>query len=568
MEFRKCVEKLVPVLEESFSTSRMGIKRNYYLKNIGDTFTGEDGPTYVKECVNYMDGKWGLPSNTLLLVTDNENVAIKAAAYLNTHKSEYFDEDDGCLYDFDFDEDEGDMVRVIKFTSGAVDDKIMVNKHLYAISDVEAEEMVVFTGLNDTGDIEEKIEVIKACASEVKCIHIRPELMKQSAIQKLWMDCRGDVLWLTAPDSEYYTKLTQKMLDMANIKLSTNIGANKLVQMISKSKGDSIKEEDIAWYLDQGLKRSKERGDGKTIKTEDMRDILGNIKNPVKELEKLKGLNNLKKTALELAAMAKEELRNKKLGVIHKNMVFVGNPGTGKTTGAKLLAEIMAWNGKTNATFVVADRKKIVGRYVGHTAPLVASLFEEAKGGVLFVDEAGFFLNTNSGGYVEEAIKEFVRYMELNPDVTVIFAMYSDEVKEFLELDSGLTSRISRFVKFDDYSVGELTDITVGFLTDKGYEADEEVKSVISNSIEKMSKTKKNFGNARGARNYAQTIIAMSSIRRYKEKKFDPRILAEDAVKACDRMRTENVKDAKAFGFVHEDSVVTNKGTRKLEYAH
>ena len=242
MKFEKCINQIVPVLEQSFSTGRMGIKKKYYLKNIGDLFSGENGPAYVKECVNYMDGKWGLPSNTLLLVTDNVNVAIKAAAYLNTHKSEYLDEDDdGCLYYDDFDED-GDMVRVIELKSAGADDKIMGNKYLYTISDVSSEEFVVFTGINDISDIEEKVEVIKACVGEVKCIHIRPELMKQRAIQKLWMDCKCDVIYLTTPDNNYYVKVTEEMLAKANIKLSGNMNASRLVQLVRKSRGDSIKE--------------------------------------------------------------------------------------------------------------------------------------------------------------------------------------------------------------------------------------------------------------------------------------------------------------------------------------
>ena len=281
----------------------------------------------------------------------------------------------------------------------------------------------------------------------------------------------------------------------------------------------------------------------------------------MERLRSMTGLDNVKKVADELSALAREELVNERLGILHKNMIFVGNPGTGKTTSAKLLADIMAEEGNTNTSFVIAERKSLIGKYVGHTAHNVAGKFEEARGGVLFVDEAGFFLNEESGGYVEEAMKEFVRYMELYPDVTVIFAMYSDEVEQFLNLDSGLSSRISRFVKFEDYTIDELTDITVKILTGKGYVVDKAVGTVIYDSLTKIrNDKKKQFGNAREARNLAESVIIAASMRRYREKSKKNIILAVDVEEGYSRLCTEADNKKSVFGF--QTDIYVNKKMR------
>lgn len=286
------------------------------------------------------------------------------------------------------------------------------------------------------------------------------------------------------------------------------------------------------------------------LKEEHFPELFTEGKKPMEQLQEMTGLENVKKVAEEIAAITKEELQNEKLGVLHKNMIFFGNPGTGKTTVAKLLVDIMAEEGNSNANFVVADRKSLIGKYVGHTAPKVARKFEEARGGVLFVDEAGFFLNGASGGFVAEAMKEFIRYMEIYPDVTVIFAMYSNEVVGFLELDEGLSSRISHFVKFEDYHFEELTEITKKMLQEKGYDVSPETMNAIQENMKKIkAQKKKKFGNAREARNLAESMIITASLRQYHAKKRETMITVQDVENGYRRMNTEMEKKQNAFGF-------------------
>lgn len=143
------------------------------------------------------------------------------------------------------------------------------------------------------------------------------------------------------------------------------------------------------------------------------------------------------------------------------HMVFTGNPGTAKTTVARLFSEIMKENGLLpKGEIYEVGRADIVGKYVGSTAPLVKAAFKRAKGGVLFIDEAYSLVDDRDGLYGDEAINTIVQEMENNRDDTiVIFAGYPDKMEGFLNKNPGLRSRIAFHVPFDDYSARELCEI-------------------------------------------------------------------------------------------------------------
>jgi SpoVK/Ycf46/Vps4 family AAA+-type ATPase len=271
-------------------------------------------------------------------------------------------------------------------------------------------------------------------------------------------------------------------------------------------------------------------------------------------LEALVGLSNVKQVMKELSAFMKEMSHNEKLTNVCRHMIFEGNPGTGKTVCAKITADIMAEMGQSNSVFVDASRKDIVAGYVGQTAPKIANLFKRARGGVLFVDEAGFFLQDAKGSYNQEAIKEFVRYMELYQDVIVIFALYPHEVEDWLDLEAGLSSRISRIVKFEDYSDKEMIEIAHYMCEQRGYCTEQAADSVISDYIAKRkSLDKKKFGNAREVRKLVEAAIFARSIRRYDDNTEDTTlILSKDDFKNGAARLMQESKEFKiknAFGF-------------------
>ncbi len=555
--FRKKIQQAFPVAEKYYTASDMGfIQQYYYLKNKRKSEWEDIKVSYLEETAAYLENNKRGISNRILIVSDNENIAMKSAAYIKAHYEEYQtsydEEDDG--FEFLFEKKKGrdtdEMLRVVDFRKNDVDEKLPVNKYIHLISGVSSKDVVFFTGLS-AEYAKEAQEVIGVCPAVIACVFVRPEQVLSTWVQELRIDFHFDVLRLSPLKNTYYEQVLGYLLEDEKYKFSKELSEKRFLQMIRKKRGNQFKEEDIAWYLDKAVEKLKKgNSKGTMLKEEHFPELFTEGKKPMEQLQEMTGLENVKKVAEEIAAITKEELQNEKLGVLHKNMIFFGNPGTGKTTVAKLLADIMAEEGNSNANFVVADRKSLIGKYVGHTAPKVARKFEEARGGVLFVDEAGFFLNGASGGFVAEAMKEFIRYMELYPDVTVIFAMYSNEVVGFLELDEGLSSRISHFVKFEDYHFEELTEITKKMLQEKGYDVSPETMNAIQENMKKIkAQKKKKFGNAREARNLAESMIITASLRQYHAKKRETMITVQDVENGYRRMNTEMEKKQNAFGF-------------------
>jgi SpoVK/Ycf46/Vps4 family AAA+-type ATPase len=261
------------------------------------------------------------------------------------------------------------------------------------------------------------------------------------------------------------------------------------------------------------------------------------------ELSGMPGLANIKKELNEFAAMVGETMRNPKLRSLHNNLIFYGDPGSGKTVTARLTARMMAEYGGTSGAFIEADRASLIGKYLGHTAPKIKEKFQQAKGGVLFVDEAGFFIKAEGDKFSSEAIKEFIRYMECYPDVTVIFAMYRNEVKDFLALDEGLRSRITKMIRFENYSTEELADIVTYILGERGYALSKGCRTQL---LDYLCKCDKSFGNGRGARKLADAIVLEHSIRNMKmpaeDGSFNPHLTTSEIRGAIRRFDEESRK--------------------------
>ena len=184
------------------------------------------------------------------------------------------------------------------------------------------------------------------------------------------------------------------------------------------------------------------------------------------------------------------------------HMSFTGNPGSAKTTVARLFAQILARDGvlKTGR-FVECGRADLVAKYVGWTAKAVRAKFKEARGGVLFIDEAYSLSDGEHATFGDEALNAIVQEMENHrDDVIVIFAGYPDKMKEFLDRNEGLRSRIAFHVNFPDYTADELTEIFKLMARRRGYEISAEVAAHCRKIFARVAK-KKNFGNGRFVRN-------------------------------------------------------------------
>lgn len=200
------------------------------------------------------------------------------------------------------------------------------------------------------------------------------------------------------------------------------------------------------------------------------------------------------------------------------HMCFTGNPGSAKTTVARLIAQILARDGvlKTGR-FVECGRADLVAKYVGWTAKAVRAKFREARGGVLFIDEAYSLSDGEHATFGEEAINTIVQEMENHREnVIVIFAGYPDKMKYFLDHNEGLRSRIAFHIDFPDYTPDELTDIFKLMAKKRGYKISDEVAEYCRKIFKRVAK-KKNFGNGRFVRNLLEQAWLKQAQRIVKE---------------------------------------------------
>lgn len=235
------------------------------------------------------------------------------------------------------------------------------------------------------------------------------------------------------------------------------------------------------------------------------------------ELQELIGLQELKTVMRDMVAMAKlSKIRRswgfKEIGM-SRHMVFTGNPGSAKTTAARLLARIFAENGiQPTANLVECGRADLVGRYVGWTAKLICAKFREASGGVLFIDEA-YALVDGSHSFGDEAINTIVQEMENHrDDVVVILAGYPEKMAEFLEKNEGLKSRIAFHLDFPDYNDKELLEILELMAAQSGYQITLPARKKCR-KIFQFAAMQSDFGNGRFVRNLFERAIMHQSVR-------------------------------------------------------
>ena len=240
----------------------------------------------------------------------------------------------------------------------------------------------------------------------------------------------------------------------------------------------------------------------------------------LKELDALVGLQRVKDEVRRLIAIQDRNRRRRERGLppisTSLHMVFTGNPGTGKTTVARLIGEIYHTIGVlSRGQTVEVSREDLVGSYVGHTADKTHQVIESAKGGVLFIDEAYTLSTGGQGDFGQEAIDTLVRHMENNrDDLVVIVAGYPDEMRTFINANSGLQSRFTKFIRFDDYSEDDMMEILAG-MCKKGQYILTDDASVRARKIMQRGRDLggRNFGNGRYVRNVYEAAVGNSAVR-------------------------------------------------------
>ena len=260
----------------------------------------------------------------------------------------------------------------------------------------------------------------------------------------------------------------------------------------------------------------------------------------IRELNQLIGLDEVKYQVNSLINLIKVRTmraeRNLPTLDMTYHMVFTGNPGTGKTTVARLIAQIYKELGVlSNGNLVETDRSGLVAGYVGQTALKVKEVIEKALGGVLFIDEA-YSLTSSVGNndFGSEAIDTLVKMMEDHrEDLVVIVAGYHDEMEQFLNSNTGLISRFNKFIEFQDYTPDELIAILQSMASQAGFAVEDSVCDVIKQSVSKLtSEEKRRFGNGRGIRNIFETLVMNQANRVVLEE--NPSIATLSTIQLCD----------------------------------
>ncbi|MEZ2126879.1 MULTISPECIES: CbbX protein [unclassified Sinorhizobium] len=236
--------------------------------------------------------------------------------------------------------------------------------------------------------------------------------------------------------------------------------------------------------------------------------IESGVKDVLDELDRtLIGLAPVKRRIKETAALLLVERAHKRLGLAHEtptlHMSFSGNPGTGKTTVALRMADLLHRLGYIRKGHLVSvTRDDLVGQYIGHTAPKTKEILKKAMGGVLFIDEAYYlYRQENERDYGQEAIEILLQVMERQrDDFVVILAGYADRMDRFFESNPGFRSRIAHHIEFPDYTDDELLRIAEATLNNQNYRFDAEGRTAMAQYIA-LRRQQPHFANARSIRN-------------------------------------------------------------------
>ncbi len=239
-----------------------------------------------------------------------------------------------------------------------------------------------------------------------------------------------------------------------------------------------------------------------------------------KELQEYIGLTTVKKEVESLINLVSVQNLRKQNDLpvsddLSLHMVFSGNPGTGKTMIARLMARIYKSLGiLSKGQLVEVDRSGLVAGYVGQTAIKTSEVIQKAMGGVLFIDEAYALTSRGGNDYGQEAVDTLLKAMEDHrDDLVVIVAGYTELMEEFVHSNPGLESRFNRFLFFPDYTVQEMMDIFAMRCEKSGYCLAEDAKDLLRSLLALFSLDQKGFGNARGVRNLFERAVSAQANR-------------------------------------------------------
>ncbi len=333
-------------------------------------------------------------------------------------------------------------------------------------------------------------------------------------VNELMFKHRFMLLNVLPATDEYLASVLRAAAAEQRLTLSSDVDCKAVVSRIRHMRGKSFDELDL-YDLVSYAAQTAQNG---VITSADLAyqpySPGKNGKSAMDELNAMTGLDNVKAVLRRQIAVSVLKARLEKGSAACRSLAFAGSPGTGKSVTARLVAEILREEGCGTGRFVEAGREQLVGKYVGHTSPKIAKLFDQARGGVLFIDEAGALIPNRSDSYAEEAVNALVRHMELEPETVVIFATYSKEMKELLDSNPGLSSRVARVLEFEDYTDEQLWDILGSLTAKEGFTLPADAHDACCDFFRTLRERRgRNFGNGREARRLRDAAIEQLALR-------------------------------------------------------
>lgn len=317
-----------------------------------------------------------------------------------------------------------------------------------------------------------------------------------------------------ASAGRFYTLCAEQMFKIAK---ETKEGALKKSR-VEKAKKFLSFADDMEKLSNSGAMTLNENETKNDVKVEEAKDV--SLEDALKDLNSLVGLEKVKETinnwVKQIQAFQLRKERNLKVPDMSYHLVFTGNPGTGKTTVARIVSHIYHALGiLSRGHLVEVDRSDLVAGYIGQTAIKTQGVIEKAMGGVLFIDEAYSLSSKSESDFGGEAIATLLKAMEdKRTSFVVVVAGYDDKMEEFIDSNPGLNSRFTTKINFDDYTGIELYKIFLGLCNKNGYVLSDEAKLSLSEYLDDLYANRDdNFGNGRDVRNLFEKVITRQSSR-------------------------------------------------------
>lgn len=317
------------------------------------------------------------------------------------------------------------------------------------------------------------------------------------------------------PDQDYYRRFLRACGERRRCPIDASADLDQVIVHTRRLRKGRFCELDLEFLVDQTVRRCVRP----PLQTEDLLFCpLRRQGGSWEELERMTGLEGVKGKLRRLLARAVWEERRSQAGKpvrpVCRSLAFAGPPGTGKSVTARLAARILQEEGCCSGCFIEAGREQLIGAYLGQTSPKIAALFEQARGGVIFIDEAGALLGAEHDIYANEAVNALVRHMELQPETMVIFATYPGEMERLLASNPGLKSRVAQVLDFPSYDDAQLWEIFQKFAREEDYSLPEGAGEVCRGFFSALRRRDpEGFGNGREARRLFQGAVEELALR-------------------------------------------------------